>query len=147
MQRKIIVVEDNPADASTLKIALRNRDPDIHMIVLEDGALALEYFAGARAKGEPVVGDLVLLDLNLPRVSGFEVLEFLKSDPEFRKIPVVILSGSSSYQDIERCYAIGANSYICKPTGIDEVFGMVENLITYWFEQASLPVKLWAAAR
>jgi len=63
----------------------------------------------------------------------------LKSDPHLRKLPVVVLSGSSSQQEIERCYAAGANSYLCKPTGIQEVFDMAAELVTYWFEHARLP--------
>ena len=133
MGRKIIIVEDNPADAKTLRVALARRDPDIETMVLEDGVRAIEYFT------EMKTADLILLDLNLPIVSGFEVLEFLKSDPQLKKLPVVVLSGSSSQQEIERCYAAGANSYMCKPTGIQQVFDMAVQLITYWFEHAKLP--------
>ena len=132
--RRIIIVEDNPADAKTLRVALSRRDGEIETIVLEDGARAIDYFSGS-----VVNADLVLLDLNLPIVSGFEILEFLKSDPHLRKLPVVVLSGSSSQQEIERCYAAGANSYLCKPTGIQEVFDMAAELVTYWFEHARLP--------
>src|SRR5580658_3339349 len=124
MGRKIIIVEDNPADAKTLRVALARRDPDIETMVLEDGVRAIEYFT------EMKTADLILLDLNLPIVSGFEVLEFLKSDPQLKKLPVVVLSGSSSQQEIERCYAAGANSYMCKPTGIQQVFDMAVQLIT-----------------
>jgi len=133
MGRKIVIVEDNPADAKTLRVALARRDPDIETTVLEDGVRAIEYFT------ETKTADLVLLDLNLPIVSGFEVLEFLKSDPQLKKLPVVVLSGSSSQQEIERCYAAGANSYMCKPTGIQQVFDMAVQLITYWFDLAKLP--------
>jgi FixJ family two-component response regulator len=83
-------------------------------------------------------------DLNLPLVSGFEVLEFLKSDPHLKRLPVVVLSGSSNQQEIERCYAAGANSYICKPTGINQVFSMASDLVSYWFEQTKLPKRFVA---
>jgi CheY-like chemotaxis protein len=136
MGRKIIIVEDNPADAKTLRVALARRDGTIGTMVLEDGARAIEYFSGSSTNGDT---DLVLLDLNLPIVSGFEVLEFLKSDPQLRKLPVVVLSGSSSQHEIERCYAAGANSYFCKPTGIEQVFNMAAELVTYWFDHAKLP--------
>jgi chemotaxis family two-component system response regulator Rcp1 len=132
--KRIIIVEDNPADAKTLRVALLRRDGEIETIVIEDGARAIDYFSGSA-----VNADLVLLDLNLPIVSGFEILEFLKSDPQLRKLPVVVLSGSSSQQEIERCYAAGANSYLCKPTGIQEVFDMAAGLVTYWFGHARLP--------
>jgi CheY-like chemotaxis protein len=136
MGRRIIIVEDNPADAKTLRVAIARRDEAIETIVLEDGERAIEYFSGLMTNGDT---DLVLLDLNLPIVSGFEVLEFLKSDPQLRKLPVVILSGSSSQHEIERCYAVGANSYFCKPTGIQQFFDMAAQWVTYWFEHARLP--------
>jgi CheY-like chemotaxis protein len=144
MGRKIVIVEDNPADAKTLRFALGRRDPDIETVVLEDGERAVEYFSSRNGTAPP---DLILLDLNLPMISGFEVLDFLKGDPELRKLPVVVLSGSSSEQEIERCYAAGANSYICKPTGIHQVFDMAAQLVTYWFDHAKLPKSVAAASR
>jgi len=136
MGRRIIIVEDNPADAKTLRVALSRRDAEIETVLLEDGARAIEYFSGPMINGDK---DLVLLDLNLPIVSGFEVLEFLKSDAQLKKLPVVVLSGSSTQHEIERCYAAGANSYFCKPTGIQQVFDMASELVTYWFDHARLP--------
>lgn len=147
MGRKIVVVEDNPADAMTIRIALARRDPDIELVVLEDGARALDYFSSATKNGDVPPCSLILLDLNLPKVSGFEVLTFLKKDAELRKVPVVVLSGSSSQQDVDRCYASGANCYICKPTGINEVFAMTAELVTFWFDYATLAVKQLAFVR
>jgi len=138
MLPKIVVIDDNPADAKILQIALARRDPRIQVLVICDGAQATEYFSSIRKADESSV-DLILLDLNLPRVSGFEVLEFLKSNNELRKLPVVVLSGSSSRQDIARCYAAGANSYICKPVELQEVFNVVDQLVTYWFHLVRLP--------
>lgn len=137
--RRIVIVEDNPADAKTLRVALARRDPAIETIVIEDGVRAMEYFSDAPTSENRVAPDLIVLDLNLPIVSGFEVLEFLKSDPQLRKLPVVVLSGSSDQDEIERCYTAGANSYFCKPTGIQQVFDMASELVTYWFETAKLP--------
>jgi CheY-like chemotaxis protein len=144
MGRKIVIIEDNPADAKTLRVALARRDPDIETILLEDGVRAIEYFSSSSFDDDADPPDLVFLDLNLPIVSGFEVLEFLKSDPQLRKLPVVVLSGSSSQQEIERCYAAGANSYFCKPTGIQQVFDMAAELVSYWFEHAKLPKRFAA---
>jgi CheY-like chemotaxis protein len=142
MGRKIVIIEDNLADAKTLRVALARRDPNIEIVVIEDGVRAIEYFSGSNLEDDPP--DLVFLDLNLPIVSGFEVLEFLKSDPQLRKFPVVVLSGSSSQQEIELCYAAGANSYFCKPTGIQQVFDMAAELVSYWFEHARLPKRFVA---
>jgi len=137
--RKIIIIEDNPADAKTLRVAINRRDPTIEMDVFDDGATALKYFLSAAHDVEPFSCDLILLDLHLPHVSGFEVLEFLKNNAILKSFPVVVLSGSSSEQDIARCYASGANSYICKPTGIEQVFQMASQIITYWFDLAKRP--------
>ena len=137
MARKIIIVEDNPADAKILRMALARRDPEIDTFVLEDGAKAVGYFSTAQKDDFPP--DLVLLDLNLPIVSGFEVLEFVKGHDTLKKIPIVVLSGSSRQHEIDRCYASGANSYMCKPTGIQQVFDMAEHLVSYWFQHAKLP--------
>jgi CheY-like chemotaxis protein len=147
MGKKIIIIEDNPADAKTLRVALARRDPEIETMVLDDGVRAIEFFTHSLLDEETEPADLVLLDLNLPIVSGFEVLEFLKSDPQLRKLPVVVLSGSSSQHEIERCYAAGANSYMCKPTGIQQVFDMAVQLITYWFDHAKLPKSFAATHR
>ena len=134
MARKIIIVDDNPQTRKRCGLLWPGGIVEIETILLDDGARAIEYFSKSL-----VDADLVLLDLNLPIVSGFEVLEFLKSDPQLRKLPVVVLSGSSSQPEIERCYAAGANSYLCKPTGIQQVFDMVAELVTYWFDYAKLP--------
>jgi CheY-like chemotaxis protein len=147
MERKVLIVEDSPADARMLRMALNKRDATINTEILEDGARAIRYFSSYRDDGEIPPCDLILLDLNLPRVSGFEILEFLKADPELMKIPVIVLSGSSSHEDIERSYSAGANSYLCKPTGIDEVFDMTAQLVTYWFEHVRLPGKVSVPAR
>lgn len=136
MSHKIVLVEDNPADAKIVRMALSRRDPDLEMIVLEDGARAIGYFSSIENEGDSSVCDLILLDLNLPRVNGFEVLEFLKASANLKKIPVVVLSGSSSQQDISRSYELGANTYISKPTGIEDVFEMARLLIAYWFDVA-----------
>jgi chemotaxis family two-component system response regulator Rcp1 len=142
--RKILIIDDNPADSKMLRAALARRDSAIETEVLEDGEQAVEYFSmKMRPESAP---DLILLDLNLPLLSGFEVLEFIKSEPGLKKLPVVVLSGSSNPYEIERCYAAGANSYISKPVGLQQVFDMAEHLISYWFEHASLPKPLTASA-
>jgi DNA-binding response OmpR family regulator len=137
VSHKIVIVEDNPADAKIVRMALSRRDPDLEMIVLEDGARAISYFSSG--EGDSSICDLILLDLNLPRVNGFEVLEFLKASAKLKMIPVVVLSGSSSQQDIKLSYELGANTYLSKPTAIEDVFEMARQLITYWFDLAQVP--------
>src|SRR5260221_2280407 len=104
MSRKLVIIEDNPADAKTLRVALSRRDPSLETVVLEDGARAIAYFSPDHRDGsQSLPCDLIVLDLSLPRVSGFEVLDHLKADPRLKGCPVVVLSGSSSQQDITRC--------------------------------------------
>jgi len=134
-----VIVEDNPADSKTMGFAIASHDSAIEITVLENGATALEFFKGAVDRGHYQPCDLVLLDLNLPFVSGFEVLEYLKTEPVLKQIPVLVLSGSSSSQDVDRCYGLGANSYISKPTGIDDVLDMTGNLLSFWFRYAQMP--------
>jgi len=138
MPKEIVIVEDNPADSKTMCFAIASHDTDVETTVLDNGAKALEFFSNAVKRGQYHPCDLVLLDLNLPLVSGFEVLEYLKTDPILKKLPVLVLSGSSSLQDIGRCYELGANSYILKPTGIDELLEMTGSLLTFWFRYAQI---------
>jgi CheY-like chemotaxis protein len=147
VRHTIVIVEDNPADSKMLRMALARRDPTIETVLLEDGAEAIDFFSSDAKVDGSAHCDLILLDLNLPYVSGFDVLEFLKGHPELKKTPVIVLSGSSSAADVERCYLAGANSYICKPTGLDAVFNMVEQLVGYWLEQAQLPASVCSATK
>jgi len=138
MGRTIVIIEDNPADAKVMRLALSRTNSGVESILFEDSGRAIEYLTMAK-NNHQVPADLILLDLHLPRIDGMEVLQFLKSDDELRKIPVVVLSGSNARSDVERSYAAYANSYICKPTGIDELFEMVQHMVTYWFEFATVP--------
>jgi CheY-like chemotaxis protein len=135
----IVLVEDNPADAEMLKTALEQAATSVEVVLLEDGMKAMEYLT------RNVLGphDLVLLDLNLPRVNGFEVLERIRANDDLKSLPIVVMSGSSDPTEIERCYRAGANSYICKPTHLDEIFSTIEQLVTYWSKCVKLPSNRW----
>ena len=89
----------------------------------------------------------VLLDLNVPIINGFEILERVKNDKKLKRIPVIILSGSSNDDDIERCYQAGANCYLCKPGGLTEFFDMVTQLVKYWLVYAKIPTRPAAMTR
>src|SRR5579871_6405845 len=118
---QIIVVEDDPAEAHLLSLAIREAGVPVRIVVLDDGVKALDYIVRNRREC-----DLVLLDLNLPRISGFEVLARVKKQEDLRAIPVVIFSGSTDPADVERCYRLGANSYICKPTHLEAIYTMAK---------------------
>ena len=136
---RIVVVEDNPADALMFRIALEETGTPVRIIPITDGVQALAYFAEHRARQVLAECDLVVLDLNLPRVSGFEVLQWIKGSNELRILPVVVMSGSRNTIEIDRCYLAGANSYVCKSTHVDEIFATAVKLIAYWSSCAELP--------
>ena len=136
----IVLVEDNPADARMLETALRQAGTPTEVTLLTDGAKAIDYFCDDAGQG--VRGcDLLLLDLNLPKVSGIEVLERIRACEDNKCLPVVVMSGSSASAEVKRCYEAGANSYICKPTHLDEIFSKVSKFVAYWAQCVELPSK------
>jgi CheY-like chemotaxis protein len=132
----IVLVEDNLADAEMLETALQQTSAPVDIIRLDDGIKAIEYLTQNNISSRH---DLVLLDLNLPRLSGFEVLERIRAHEDLKSLPVVVMSGSSDPTDIERCYRAGANSYICKPSHLEEIFFTVAQLVAYWSKVVKLP--------
>ncbi len=131
---RILVVDDSGADVRLLREAVRDQRIDADLVAVEDGDEAIEHLRGDERRP-----DLILLDLNLPRRNGREVLEVLKSDPELRSIPVIVLSTSSSPVDIADCYARHANSYLVKPLHLDEFGELVRVLDAFWLRLARLP--------
>jgi len=120
-------VEDDPDDEFLTRDALRTGGLSHDVVVARDGAEAVEWiFTG---EGVP---DLVLLDLKLPKLSGFDVLERIRSDERTRGLPVVILTSSSEHRDIQRSYTTGANSYVRKPVNFPEFVRAVQTLGVYW---------------
>jgi CheY-like chemotaxis protein len=131
---RILVVEDNAADARMLETALEKTGFPLTITILEDGAKAIEYL-----NRNPGQNDVLLLDLNLPRLSGFEVLRIIRSREDLRSLPVVIMSGSTNTEEIHRCYQAGANSYMCKPIHLDEVYSAAVRFVAYWSNCVQLP--------
>ena len=127
--RTILLVEDNPDDVELTLRALRKNHVRCQVDVAVDGVDALGYLHGPRAL--PV---FVLLDLRLPRLSGHEVLERIRKDPRTRFLPVVVLTSSREKEDLERCYALGANSYVRKPVEFEAFASVARQLGTYWLE-------------
>jgi two-component system, chemotaxis family, response regulator Rcp1 len=137
---RILLIEDNPADAHMLRAALEKTGMPVEITHAKDGVEALEYLAtDARSRQ----CDVVLLDLNLPRLTGFEVLEHIRSREELKKLPVVIMSGSANIEEIDRCYYAGANSYICKPIHFHEILATAAGFVSYWSTCVKLPSKRW----
>jgi len=138
--RRILVIEDSAADAHLLRMAFEKTGLRVDIEVIADGMQALKYFESSKSKAGPDC-DLVLLDLNVPIINGFEILERIKSQRNLMKIPVIIFSSSSSSEDIERCYQAGANSYLSKPSALAEFFELIERTAAYWLQSVRLPSK------
>lgn len=132
---EIILVEDNPDDAALTMRAFKTRSLFNRMVHLKNGQEALDYifngveFSGRKFDNHPKV---ILLDLKMPKINGMEVLEKIKSNPETRTIPVVVLTSSAEDPDIKKCYELGANSYIVKPVEFDNFAKTVVDLGMYW---------------
>jgi two-component system, chemotaxis family, response regulator Rcp1 len=131
--QRILLVEDNPGDAQLVRMAFAEALPTARVSVVTDGEAAL---ARLREEGPP---DLLLLDLNLPGLTGHEVLESIRADAALRLLPVVVLSSSDAEADVTRSYELGANSHIAKPGDVDALFALAETLARYWFGAVTLP--------
>jgi CheY-like chemotaxis protein len=138
----ILVVDDDPADQFLVQEAMRTANLNYDLRIVSDGDEAIEYlyhrgrYAESHRAPRP---DLILLDLNMPRYSGRQVARAVKSDPNLRAIPIVVLTTSRLEQDVEDLYDVGVNSYIQKPANFDEFTEALRDLSSYWLSRASLP--------
>lgn len=136
---EILLVEDNPASALLTTEALRDPKVSYHLQVVEDGEAALKLLYRQGPHSAAPRPDLVLLDLNLPKIDGREVLATIKADPNLMDIPVIVLSCSSSPSDVEDAYRRQSAGYITKPAELDEYFTAIRSLIQVWFNVMTLP--------
>lgn len=137
----ILLVEDNPADVVLAREALGEAELPSTVHVVEDGASAISFLLRqGQYRGAPRP-TLILLDLNLPRKSGREVLSEIKLDPALRSIPVVVLTTSSAEDDIRRSYDLHANCYIVKPYDYHSFVDAVQSIRHFWFSVATLPAE------
>ncbi len=134
---KILLVEDNEADVWLFKEAFIALEIQHDLEIVHDGAQAI-----GRLKDDPPQDppDLILLDLNMPKVDGFAVLTYVRETPRLRVIPVIILSSSRDARDIRRAHELGANSYVCK--GTDDFSDLVGDFNRYWLVRAEIPQPL-----
>lgn len=129
---EIILVEDNVSDADLVMRALRKNNLVNKVLHLHDGQEVLDYLFGDLNKCIQNPPKLILLDLKMPKVNGLEVLERLKSNELTKIIPVVILTSSNEDPDLEKCYRLGANSYVVKPVVFDEFITAISEVGLYW---------------
>ncbi len=132
---EILLVEDNPADVRLTVEALKEAKVRNRLQVARDGVEAMALLRGSGAAATP---DLILLDLNLPKKDGREVLQEIKQDETLKQIPVVILTTSQAEADIVRSYHLGANAVITKPVDVDQFFHVVQSIERFWLEVVKL---------
>jgi two-component system, chemotaxis family, response regulator Rcp1 len=136
---EILLVEDNPGDVRLTREALREGKVRNNLAVASDGVEAVAYLRKEGVHANAVRPDLILLDLNLPRMDGREVLAEIKADPALRHIPVVVLTSSQAEEDIVRAYDLHANCYVTKPVDLDQFIRVVESIEDFWFTIVKLP--------
>ncbi|MGD2028203.1 MAG: response regulator [Anaerolineales bacterium] len=138
-KKLVLLIEDDPNDILLFEKAVMKCDFEVNIVVLRDGEEAIAYLSGnGKSKGHPAP-DLILLDLKLPRKSGFEVLEWIKNHSPLQTIPVIILSSSKQAQDLDIAYKLGANSYLVKPTAFTALYELVKDLGCYWLVHNQSP--------
>nr|WP_322639775.1 MULTISPECIES: response regulator [unclassified Nostoc]MDZ7987144.1 response regulator [Nostoc sp. DedVER02]MDZ8110986.1 response regulator [Nostoc sp. DedVER01b] len=139
MPIEVLLVEDNPGDAQLTRIALEDSKISIHLNVVEDGVEAMAFLRKQEKYVKAAHPDIVLLDLNLPRKDGREVLAEIKADENLKRIPVVVLTTSQAEEDIIKAYNLSANCYITKPVDFDQFVKIVQSIENFWFAIVKLP--------
>lgn len=138
---EILLVEDNAADVRLTEEIFKEGGLAFNLQVARDGEQALAMLRREGDHGDLVMPDFVLLDLNLPRKDGREVLAEIKQDAVLKRIPVMVLSTSSAPRDVLACYELGANAYIAKPVDLDDFIELVESIRAFWLRFAEFPPK------
>lgn len=136
---EVLLVEDNPGDVRLTREALRDGKVSNHLSVVQDGVEAMRFLRREGPYADAPRPDVVLLDLNLPKKDGRQVLQEIKGDEALRTIPVVILTSSEAERDITGAYALQANCYITKPVDLDQFITVVRSIEDFWFSIVKLP--------
>jgi len=139
MPIEVLLVEDNPGDALLTRIALEDSKVSVHLNVVEDGVEAMAFLRKQDKYANVPHPDIVLLDLNLPKKDGREVLAEIKGDKNLKRIPVVVLTTSQAEEDILKAYNLAANCYITKPVDFDQFVKIVRSIENFWFAVVKLP--------
>lgn len=136
---EILLVEDNPGDQRLTLEALKENKINNNISIVEDGEAAIAFLKREHIYQNAPRPDLILLDLNLPKKNGREVLEEIKADPNLKRIPVVILTTSQAEEDILKAYDLNANCYITKPVDFDNFTNIIKKTEEFWFSIVKLP--------
>ena len=138
---EILLVEDNPTDVMMLRAALKQSQVQNNLSVAGDGVEAIAFLRRQGVYADAPRPDLILLDLNMPKKDGREVLAEIKTDPDLMLIPVIVLTTSGSEEDILGSYALHANSYVVKPISFARFVEMIQTLGKFWFQTVTPPPK------
>ncbi len=141
MPIEVLLVEDNAGDVRLTQEAFRDANPSVHLHVASDGVEAMAFLRREGVHGQAPRPDLVLLDLNLPRMDGREVLAHIKEDNGLKTIPTVILTTSDAEADIAKSYQLQANCYLTKPVQLGAFESLVKSINDFWLTKARLPQK------
>jgi CheY-like chemotaxis protein len=136
---EVLLVEDNPGDVRLTQEAFKDGRVMVNLTVASDGVEALEMLKGMGKFPSKLRPDLILLDLNLPRKNGREVLEEIKADDDLKRIPVIVMTTSKAEQDIYRAYNLNANCYVTKPVDLDDFLNVVRSIEDFWLTIVTLP--------
>ncbi len=138
----ILLIEDNPGDVRLAQEAFKEGKYNVNLEVVMDGLEAIKFLHKEAPYQDVVTPDLILLDLNLPKKDGREVLQEVKSDPDLKCIPIVVLTTSNAQQDILKSYNLHVNSYINKPVDFDRFFDIIQTIEEFWVQTAVLPTMI-----
>ncbi|MDD1743788.1 MAG: response regulator [Methanomassiliicoccales archaeon] len=138
---EILLIEDNPGDVRLTKLALKGGKILNNINVVMDGAEAMDYLLRKGKYSEATRPDLIILDLNLPKKDGRQVLKEIKDNDSLRRIPIVVLTTSRDEQDVLKSYNLHANAYITKPLDLDQFIDVVRSIETFWVSVVRLPPK------
>jgi CheY-like chemotaxis protein len=136
---EVLMVEDNPGDVRLTAEAWKGSIVPIHLSVARNGEEGLAFLRRQGEHQDAPRPDLVLLDLNLPRMDGRELLAAIKQDGDLRRVPIVVLTTSNAEEDLLRCYDLHANCYIVKPVSLDRLFLVLQSVRDFWLDQVALP--------
>ena len=139
MALEVLLVEDSPGDVRLTQEAFRTTDTSVHLHVATDGVEAMAFLRREGAYADAPRPDLTLLDLNMPRMDGRQVLAFIKGDEDLKTIPIAILTTSEAEEDVARCYKLHANCYFSKPVELEAFEALVRSINTFWLSTATLP--------
>src|SRR5271169_3358907 len=139
MSLEVLLVEDSPGDVRLTQEAFRSANTDVHLNVATDGVEAMAFLKHEGAYAHAPRPDLTLLDLNMPRMDGREVLALIKGNDSLKTIPIVILTTSDAEEDVAKCYKLHANCYFSKPVQLDAFEDLVKSIHNFWLATAKLP--------